>query len=116
MKILADENVPLPVVTPVRKAGHQVEYVQRNVDDHIILEEAYRRKALLITSDKDFERLVLEEHRPTWGIIQLRISRSIPFKDRAKILIDVLRHRERELQGAYVVLTESILDIRRPLP
>lgn len=116
MKILADENVPLPVVTPLRKASHQVEYVQRNVDDRIILEDAYRKQALLLTSDKDFERLVLEDHRPTWGVIQLRISRSIPFKDRAQILINVLRHRQRELQGAYVVLTESILDIRRPLP
>ena len=116
MNIHVDENIPQTVMTLLRKAGHQVKYVQRNIDDRIILEEAYRQQALLVTLDKDFERLVVEERRPTFGVIRLRTSRYMPVKDRAKILIDVLRHRERELQGAYVVLTESILDIRRPLP
>jgi predicted nuclease of predicted toxin-antitoxin system len=116
MNIFADENIPQQIVTQLRAEGHQVEYVMRRVEDRILLEDAYKRQALLITSDKDFERLVLDEGRPTTGVLLLRISRAIPIRDRARILVNVLRHRQNELQGAFTTLTEAIIDIRRPLP
>ena len=116
MNIFLDENVPQQIVTLLLTEGYQVEYVMRQVEDRIILEDAYKRQALLITSDKDFERLVLDERRPTAGVLLLRISRTIPIRDRAKILVNVLRHRQIELQGAFTTLTEAIIDIRRPLP
>lgn len=115
MKIFVDENVPQQIVTQLRAVGHQVEYVMRHVEDRLILEEAYKQQAFLITSDKDFERLVLDEHRPTFGVLILRISRTISITDRAKILVNVLRHRQFELKGSLAILTESIIDIRRPL-
>ncbi|MHB8596159.1 MAG: DUF5615 family PIN-like protein [Ktedonobacteraceae bacterium] len=115
MRICVDENVPQQIVTQLRTVGHQVEYVMRHVEDRLILEETYKQQALLVTSDKDFERLVLDEHRPTAGVLILRISRTIPIEDRAKILVNVLRHRQFELQGALAILTEAIIDIRRPL-
>lgn len=115
MNLFVDENIPQQVVAQLRAGGHRVEYVMRQVEDRIILEEAYKQQALLITSDKDFERLVLNERRPTAGVLILRISRAIPIGDRAKILVNVLRHRQIELQGALTILTESMIDIRRPL-
>ncbi len=45
--------------------SHLVEYVTRKVKDRFILEDAYVKQALLITHDRDFERLVFSEHRPT---------------------------------------------------
>ena len=115
MKIYVDENIAQQIVTRLRAEGYSVEYVTRQVDDRLILEEAYTQQALLIPSDKDFERLVLNEHRPTFGVVLLRISRSMPITDRAKILVNVLRHRRKELEGAFTTLTEAIIDIRRPL-
>jgi predicted nuclease of predicted toxin-antitoxin system len=116
MNIVVDENIPQQIVTQLRAEGHQVEYVMRQVEDRVILENAYKQRALLITSDKDFERLVLDEGRPTAGVLLLRVSRTIPIRDRAKILVNVLRHRQNELQGTFTTLTETIVIIRRTLP
>ena len=115
MKIFVDENIPQQIATRLRAVGHIVEYVSQEVDDHIILENAYSQQALLLTLDKDFERLVISEHRPTAGVLLLRISRNIPIQDRAQILINVLKHRQREIQGNLTTLTEAIIDIRSPL-
>jgi len=115
MKIFVDENIPQQIVTRLRAESHTVEYVTRKVKDHIILEDAHTKQAILITYDRDFERLVFNEHRPTFGVLLIRISRVIPAKDRARILANVLRHRYREIQGAFTIVTESFIDIRRPL-
>ena len=116
MNIFVDENIPQQIVTLLRAEGYKVEYGMRQEEDRIILDNAYQEQALLITSDKDFERLVLDERRPTAGVLLLRISRTIPIKDRAKILVSVLQHRQNELQGTFTTLTEAMIVIRRPLP
>ena len=115
MSIYVDENVPQKITTRLRAEGYQVEYVTRHVEDKDILEIAYRGDALLITSDKDFERLVLDERRPTAGVILLRIAKRIPMEHRAQIVVNVLRKYQENLRGAFTVLTESAIDIRRPL-
>ncbi len=115
MKIYVDENIAQQVVVRLRAAGHFVEYVTRQVDDIIILENAFSQQALLITYDKDFERLVLHEQKPTAGVLLLRISRAIPIEDRAQILVNVLKFRQKELEGAFTTLTEAVIDIRHPL-
>ena len=113
--IYVDENVPIKIVTRLRAEGYQVEYVTRSVGDRDILEAAYKQKALLITSDKDFERLVLDERRPTTGVILLRITTQIPIEDRAQIAVEMLRKYQDKLQATCTTLTESAIDIRRPL-
>lgn len=113
MNIYVDENVPQKIVTRLRAEGHLVEYVTRSIEDKDILELAYKRKALLITSDKDFERLTLDEHRPTSGVIVLRISKRVPIEHRAQIIVNMLRKYGDKLQGACTLLAESYIDIRR---
>lgn len=115
MIIYVDENVPKKITTRLKAEGHQVEYVIRRIDDKDILEIAYSQKALLITSHKDFERLVLDEHKPTAGVILLRISKRIPIEHRAQIVVNVLRKYQDKLQGVFTTLTEAAVDIRRPL-
>ncbi len=88
MIIYVDENVPLKITTRLREEGYQVEYVSHSVEDREILEIARKQKALLITSDKDFERLVLDERRPTAGVILLRIATRIPMEHRARIVVN----------------------------
>jgi hypothetical protein len=50
MNIFADENIPQQIATQQCAAGHKVEYVMQQVEDRIILEEAYKQRALLITT------------------------------------------------------------------
>jgi predicted nuclease of predicted toxin-antitoxin system len=115
MKIYVDENVPLKITRYLRAEGHEVEYVTRSVGDKDILETAYKQKALLITSDKDFERLVLDELRPTAGVVLLRIPTRVPMEDRAKVVANMLRVYQEKLWGTFTTLTERAVDIRRPL-
>lgn len=115
MNLYVDENIPQKIVLRLREEGYTVEYVTRSIEDKDILESAYQKKALLITHDKDFERLVLDERRPTAGVILLRISRRIPIEHRAQILINMLRKHRDKLDGTCTSLTESYIDIRRPI-
>jgi predicted nuclease of predicted toxin-antitoxin system len=115
MIIYVDENVPQKIATLLKEEGYKVEYVTRSVEDRILLGIAHKQKALLITSDKDFERLVLDEHRPTAGVILLRIAKRIPIEHRAQIVVNMLRKYKDKLEGAFTSVTESAIDIRRPL-
>ena len=115
MIIHVDENVPQKVATRLKEEGYKVEYVTRSVEDRTLLEIAHKQKALLITSDKDFERLVLDEHRPTAGVILLRITTRIPIEHRAQIVVNMLRKYKDKLEGTFTSVTESAIDIRRPL-
>lgn len=115
MKIYIDENVPLKIVTRMRVEGYIVDYVTRSVPDYEILESASKEGALLITWDKDFERLVLREGKPTAGVIILGISKRVPFEDQAAIVLNVLRRYKGKLHGTCCFLSESSLDVRRPL-
>ncbi len=114
MNILVDANIPQKIASRLREEGYSVEYVDRNAEDTAIIEAAYRSKALLISQDKDFERLVLDELRPTSGVVLLRISKRIPIEHRAQILVNMLRKYGDKLQGTCTSLTESHIDIRRP--
>ena len=116
MNIFVDENIPQKIVLRLREEGYTVEYVTRSVEDRDILESAYRKNALLITHDKDFERLVLDERRSTSGVILLRISGRVPIEHRAQIVVNLLRKYKNKLEGSCTSLTESYIDIRRPLP
>lgn len=114
MKIFVDENVPLKITRRLREAGYQVEYVTRHVADKQLLEMASKEGALLITSDKDFERLVMNEQRPTAGVVLLRISTRIPIEHRAQIVVNMLSRYQEKLKGNLTILTEKAVEIRRP--
>src|SRR6266851_4399036 len=114
MIIYVDENIPQKITTRLRAEGYEVEYVTRSVNDMDILEEAHKKKALLITSDKDFERLVLDERKPTAGVILLRMATRIPMEHRARIVVNMLRKHKDKLEGTFTILSEVAIDIRRP--
>ena len=113
--IYVDENVPQKIPARLRAEGYQVEYVTRSIEDKEILEMAYKKNALLITSDKDFERLVLDEHRATAGVVILLIATRIPIEDRATLIVNMLRRYKDKLQGTCTFLSEVTIDVHRPL-
>lgn len=115
MIIYVDENIPQKIAIRLREEGFQVEYVTRNIEDREILEAARKQRALLITSDKDFERLVLDERRPTEGVILLKIVKRIPIEHRAQIVVNMLRKYKDRLEGTFTILSEAAVDIHRPI-
>jgi predicted nuclease of predicted toxin-antitoxin system len=77
MHLLADENVPLPVVSALREEGHDVSWigaVEPGIDDRSVLQRAHDEDRVLITFDKDFGTLIFQEggSRPA-GILLFRL-------------------------------------------
>ena len=113
--LYADENIPLKIVQRLRSEGYRVEYVSRSLPDKQILAKALAENALIITYDSDFSRMILDEGRPTAGVVVICISFRVPVEDEAQIIVEMLRRYKDKLSGACCFLSETIADIRHPL-
>jgi predicted nuclease of predicted toxin-antitoxin system len=61
MNLVADESVDRKIVLRLRQAGHivlAIAEIAPRADDAAVLRLAHERRAILITSDKDFGELV----------------------------------------------------------
>lgn len=113
--LYADENIPLKIVQRLCSEGYAVTYVPRSLPDREILAKALAENALILTYDSDFSSMVLDEGRPTAGIIVIRISFRVPVEDEAQIIVEMLRRYSDKLFGACCFLSETVADIRHPL-
>ena len=77
MKFLLDENAELRLARFLRELGHDVTSIVRDyptsLPDEDVLALAQREGRILITNDRDFERLVLRQGRPHSGVIFFRL-------------------------------------------
>jgi len=84
MKLLADENVPGPVVELLRREGHDVAWIRDDASglpDERVLEWARKEASLLITFDKDFGELARNGGLPAAsGVILFRIPTRSPMR------------------------------------
>ena len=70
IKYIADENIPLVVVTELKKKGLDIESTsetKRGLTDSEILKLAYEKNKIVITFDKDFGQLVFRNEEKTKG-------------------------------------------------
>lgn len=113
MKFWIDENIPRPLTKALEHAGHQTIKVPLRCDDLVILELALEAKAVVITHDQDFERLVLIEKRVSTGVIWLH---NIPIKRleeaTAKVL-HLIKKREEILPTSFITLSLDQTEIVR---
>jgi predicted nuclease of predicted toxin-antitoxin system len=79
LRIIADENIHRKVIAGLRAEGHDVLSVaesRSSVDDEAVLEWAREESCLLLTSDRDFGRLLIAEAgRAPAGVLYLRLPR-----------------------------------------
>jgi len=117
MRILADENVPGPVIRALREGGHDVLSVKescRGADDRTVLCRAQAGECLVVTFDKDFGELAFRAGLPAaCGIVLFRLSGRHPAEDNARMLA-ALESRE-DWAGWFAVVTDSLIRLR-PLP
>jgi len=82
MRLLANENVPGPVVEALRAAGHDVAWIRDDaprLPDSDVLSRAGRQGRLLLTLDKDYGDLVFRQSLPApWGIALVRFHPPSP--------------------------------------
>ncbi len=91
LRILANENVPGPVVALLRQRGHDVAWVaedQRGAGDREVLDRAQREMRLVVTFDKDFGELAFLSRLPAaLGIVLFRLSGSSPDIDNQRVVL-----------------------------
>jgi predicted nuclease of predicted toxin-antitoxin system len=118
VRILADENVPRPIVVWLRGEGHDVLYAAESLaqtSDDDLLTEAEAQKYILLTEDKDFGGLVFRDRRNTHGVILLRMEDK-PAADRLARLQAAWAAIESNLPGHFIVVTEKRLRMRPLTP
>lgn len=78
MRLLADECVYHLTIQLLRQLGHEVHTVTdleiKGTPDSQVFEAAQQRSLAVITNDRDFPRLAIQENRRHAGLIVLRIS------------------------------------------
>ena len=117
LRILADENLPGPVIRLLRGKGHDVLSVKetmRGSSDPHILGRAQVERRLVVTFDKDFGELAYRFGLPAWcGVILFRLGGTNPVVDNARI-VEVLESRS-DWTGHFASVTDTKIRIR-PLP
>jgi predicted nuclease of predicted toxin-antitoxin system len=116
MDILADENVPIPIIRRLRQDGHNVSAITEfspGLSDQHVLQKADKASLLLLTQDRDFGGLVVVKRSTVAGVALLELEKlSIPgqinrvsdvFRDASVVwignftIVEVARLRQRPL-------------------
>jgi predicted nuclease of predicted toxin-antitoxin system len=115
LSFVADENVETEVVDALRSLGHGVAHASESASgepDADLLDAAAARGCVLDTNDKDFGDLVFRQHRPSSGVILVRLP-GRPASVKARLVAQaVVRHGER-LLGAFLVIGTRTMRLRR---
>lgn len=116
MKVLADHCVPEGIVRALRAEGLEVLRVVDLVDprapDRDVAALAQRHGALLLTADSDFARRRDFPPRRFGGIVVLQDLDTAPERVMRRLL-RVVRGRQRDLNGAVVILDRRSQRVRR---
>lgn len=113
MNIIVDENIAVQVVEKLQEDGHNVRYTiqGQGIADTIVLDMAYKQKALLITDDKDFGELVVHNKQQAFGVLLVRLP-GLAFDQKAEIVADVVREYGNALTSAFTVITKKSIRTR----
>lgn len=112
--IIADENIPIPVIDELRLSGFDVLSIfekHRGVSDKEIIEIAKNPPKIILTEDKDFGDLIFAYNQKNVSVILLRYH----FSDMdliIKILINYLKINVIQ-ENTFVVITSKNIRIRK---
>ena len=118
VKLLANENIPLPAVGALRAAGHDVLAIAvttPGLPDEAVLALARREARTLLTLDRDYGTLIYRHRLPgPPALIYLRFRPRSPVEP-AEVLQPLLSLGESQLRGYFHVLDREACR-RRPWP
>lgn len=91
MKVLLDENFPLPLYHRLRAAGHDAEHIivlgQRGIPDSAIRQRLMAEELVFLTNDTEFERLTAGYRAQ---VVISRVPQRLPTKRRVEIWFGAL--------------------------
>ena len=115
MRILANENVPEPVVLDLRQRGHDVVWVTElkpGMADIAVLAHAQQEQRLVITFDKDFGELAFAARLPAkCGVVLLRLQGSAPEVDNQRAVAALVGRDD--WSGVFAIVEDDRIRIRK---
>ena len=115
MRILADENVPGPVVRALREAGRDVLWAKQTMPgarDREVLARAQAELRLVVTYDKDFGELAVRLGLSAEnGVVLVRLGGPSPEIDNARVVRALLGRDD--WAGHFAVVTDDRVRLRR---
>jgi predicted nuclease of predicted toxin-antitoxin system len=97
MRLLADENVPGPLVKALVEAGCDVSWIRTispGASDREVLARAIADERILLTFDKDFGEIARSERLPArCGVILLRV-RMPPPREIAQLAVTIMARED----------------------
>ena len=115
MNWAADENVDHQIIGVLRALGHTVWSVAEQdsgLADEDVLGEALTRRAVLLTSDKDFGELVFRQKRASFGVVLIRLA-GLPVDVRAARVAEAIKSVLSDVAGNFTVIDRTGIRIRR---
>jgi predicted nuclease of predicted toxin-antitoxin system len=120
MRLIADENFPLPTIEALRQAGHDVTWARTDcpgTKDSALLDRAEAEGRILVTLDKDFWQIAIQRRRPLRqsGVILFRVHPAIP-ENVTPLLLRTVGADEGWGGHASVVTVDRVLMVRSGNP
>lgn len=110
MRLLADENFPLPTIAALRRGGHDVTWARTDcpgAKDTALRDRAEAEGRVMLTLDKDFWQIAIQRRKPLErsGAIVFRVHPAIP--ENLTPLVLRTMNRKQEWGGHASVVTED---------
>jgi predicted nuclease of predicted toxin-antitoxin system len=114
MRILANENLPRPVVAALRDAGHDVAWVRESMPgatDFDVLALAQAEHRIVLTADLDFGELAFRSGLPAQcGVVLVRLDWKNPEADNLAIVAAIAS--KDDWSGVFAVVERDRVRIR----
>jgi predicted nuclease of predicted toxin-antitoxin system len=114
MNIVADECVDKVIVTILRQLKINVTYIAEidpSISDEVVLKIAFDEKIVLLTSDKDFGKLIFKNKADNNGVILLR-STGLSYGEKTVLAKEILSVLKKDIRNCFVVITQDTVRIR----
>lgn len=118
MKLLANENFPLPSVKLIRQAGYDILSITEDspgIADIAVLTHATNEQRIILTFDRDYGELIYRLRKPSpRGVIYLRFRPHTP-EEPATISLNLFQTEGLQFEGRFTVVERDQIR-QRPLP
>jgi len=82
VKLLANENFPLPAILLLRNLGYDISSIGEDypgVSDEYVMKVAETEQRVIITFDRDYGELIYKHnYKPQKGVVYLRLEKYAP--------------------------------------
>ena len=112
---MADESVEYRFIEELRKLNINISSVTDEfpgITDKEVLEQAFNKKRILVTNDKDFGELVFRLKYSHKGIILFRLTEETYLSKLLKFKIIVKKYKSK-LSNSFTVITDNKIRIRK---